>query len=195
MKPSTKVPRYRLPLLFFGYFICGQFFLSKFLIVPEEPASSVIFPDASHCLFLISAVILIHVITITDLEQHLIFDITTVPLAGLGLLQSVLYSYTSASFSPLQENLLAAVGGGLAFLLLALLTRGGIGGGDVKLVAALGLWLGPYRLINITCIGLFLGGLIALLLIITKQKKKSDTFAYGPCFTIPALISLLTGLF
>ena len=80
-------------------------------------------------------------------------------------------------------------------MLLAVLTRGGVGGGDVKLIAALGLWLGPARLTTVAFIGLALGGLAALLLLLTKRKKRRETFAYGPYFAVPAVVFLLTKIF
>ena len=160
------------------------------------PIPTSAFPEAASSigiafLCLIPCLFLLLMITVTDWEHRLIFDDTTRPLAILGLAQSVAASCAAASYMPLLENLAAAVAGGLAFLILAYLTQGGVGGGDVKLIAALGLWLGPDRLLTIVCAGLFLGGLAALWLLLTGQKKRKDAFAYGPCFTIPAILSLL----
>lgn len=61
-------------------------------------------------------------------------------------------------------------------MLLAILTRGGIGGGDIKLIAALGIWLGTDNLLTVTCIGLLTGGVFAFLLLISKRKKRTDYF-------------------
>ena len=46
-----------------------------------------------------------------------------------------------------QENVTSALIGGGVFLLLAIVSKGSLGGGDVKLIAALGLWLGVEKLI------------------------------------------------
>lgn len=120
--------------------------------------------------------------TFTDFEQQVIFDRMLIPFAILGLLQTLILH------QPLINHLLAAIGGGLLFLLLAVLTRGGIGGGDIKLIAALGFWLGTDNLLTVAAIGLILGGLAAFFLMITKQKKRNDFFAYGPYFTLTAII-------
>lgn len=45
-------------------------------------------------------------------------------------------------------QLLTAIASGLIFLLLPLLTRGGIGWGDIKILAALGLWPGDIFSLN-----------------------------------------------
>lgn len=193
MLPSipTQVPIFRRPLLALGFFLCAKLLLPKaggsFLL----PAVTTGVPGKAAFWLLIPGVFLLLVITVTDLEQRLIFDDTTRPLAVLGLARAIFVSCAAASYTPLLENLLAAVVGGLAFLILAYLTQGGVGGGDVKLIAALGLWLGPDRLLTVVCAGLFLGGLAALWLLLTRQKKRKDAFAYGPCFTIPAILSLL----
>lgn len=177
-------PKLRRPFLALGFLFCLSFFLSR-----AESALS----DGTALLFLAPCVFLLMIITVTDAEQRLILDDTTLPLAVLGLAQSIAVSFAAPGLTPLLENLLAAAAGGLAFLVLALLTRGGVGGGDVKLIAALGLWLGPDRLLTVVCAGLCLGGFVALFLLLTGQKKRKDAFAYGPCFTIPAIIFLLIG--
>ncbi|MBR1553210.1 MAG: prepilin peptidase [Schwartzia sp.] len=186
--------RFRLPCLVLAFLISGKLLLFGAAAVLAEAA----FPGVSlwaAFLLLILGVFLLLVITATDAEQQLIFDDTTRPLAALGLVRTLLLSYFIGGYAPLLENLSAAVLGGLSFLLLAMLTRGGIGGGDVKLIFALGLWLGPDRLIAVICAGLFLGGLAALFLLLAGQKKRKDAFAYGPCFTLPAILFLCAGLF
>ena len=40
--------------------------------------------------------------------------------------------------------------------------------------------------------GLILGGIAALLLLVTGKKKRGEYFAYGPCFTIIALLAALS---
>ncbi len=193
---STMIPKFRRPFLAFGFLICWELLLAKaggptFFPFPTSASPEAASPMGIAFLCLIPYVFLLLMITVTDWEQRLIFDDTTRPLAVLGLAQTIFVSYAAASYTPLLENLLAAVFGGFAFLILAYLTQGGVGGGDVKLIAALGLWLGPDRLLTVVCAGLFLGGLAALWLLLTRQKKRKDSFAYGPCFTIPAILSFL----
>ena len=120
--------------------------------------------------------------TFTDFEQQVIFDHMLIPFAALGLLQTI------ALQQPLLDHLTAAAAGGLIFLLLAILTRGGIGGGDIKLIAALGLWLGIDNLLSVSMAGLVLGGIAAFFLILTGKKKRTDYFAYGPYFILTAIV-------
>ena len=143
---------------------------------------------SSFPLFFRGAVASIFLLAIcaTDFEQQLIFDRMLFPFALLGLL---LLPFSAIGFT---DALLAGFIGGGAFLLLAVLTHGAIGGGDIKLIFVLGLWLGTKQLYTTVLSGLILGGLVALLLLITRQRSRRDFFAYGPWFALPALYLLLS---
>ena len=138
-------------------------------------------------LYTVAAITFLSFITITDLEQYVIFDSMLMPLAAFGL------CYTLHMQFPLTEHLLAGLGGGLLFLLLAIVTKGAIGGGDIKLIAAMGPWVGIRPLISIIVYGFIAGGVAALFLLFTKQKKRHDYFAYGPYFALSG-IGILLGL-
>ena len=70
-----------------------------------------------------------------------------------------------------------------------------IGGGDIKLIACLGLWLGTDALFAVSMIGIILGGLVALLLLLTGKKKRKSAFAYGPYFALTTVaLFLIRGL-
>lgn len=171
--------RRRLFLLAVSIFICGRILLHRTA-------------DATS-LFLALAAFLLLMMTATDFEQHLIFNETTAALSLLGLVHAGYLAWNAGTPSVLFVRLFAALAAGVVFFLLALLTRGGIGGGDVKLMAALGLWLGPDRLLTVSAVGFVLGGLAAFFLLVVKKKSRKATFAYGPYFTLTALVVLLTG--
>ncbi len=123
--------------------------------------------------------------TWTDLEQRVIFDKMLIPFVVIGAVSIPLLERV------LTDHLLAAAVGGLVFLALAVLTKGGIGGGDIKLIAALGIWLGSDMLMTVVIAGIVMGGIAALLMLATGKRKKGDYFAYGPYFTISALVFTL----
>ena len=134
------------------------------------------------------AIVLLVFVTITDFEQYVIFDSMLLPLAVAG------FCYTLHIHLPVTEHFAAALGGGLLFLLLAMLTKGAIGGGDIKLIAALGLWLGVRPLITVIAYGFIAGGIAALFLLITKQKQRNSYFAYGPYFAISGMGIMMSWL-
>ena len=129
-----------------------------------------------------AAIFLLTLMTFTDFEQYMLFDAMTLPLAIIG----VFYAWQTN----FPNHVTAALIGGGIFLLLMFATKA-LGGGDVKLIAALGLWLGGEKLLNVVLIGSIAGGIAALLMILFKQKDRSSYFAYGPYFTLTAIYFLL----
>ena len=121
---------------------------------------------------------------VTDLEQQLIFDRMQLPFAVLALPFLFLTGQTAA-------HLLAALAGGGIFLLLSILMGGAIGGGDIKLMFVLGLWLGAEPLLAIAMGGFLLSGLVALVMLGTGRWKRDERFAYSPYFSLMALSLLL----
>jgi leader peptidase (prepilin peptidase)/N-methyltransferase len=124
-------------------------------------------------------------ISIMDFEQQVILDKILFPLLILAL-----------CFSPflpalLLNRLFAAVIGGGILLLLAIITKGGIGGGDIKLLFVLGLWLGTDKLLFTLFLGFLSGGLVSAVLLLGKIKRPKDTIAYGPYFALSAIVALL----
>lgn len=71
------------------------------------------------------------------------------------------------------------VGGGL-LLLVALVGRGAMGSGDVKLAAVLGAALGFPAIVSALLFGALAGGVAALVLLATRRAGRKDWMAYGP---------------
>lgn len=163
--------RFRHPLLSIGFLIC-------LLMIIERPTVEAIYLTAASFFLLL--------ITATDFEQYVIFDRMSLPFALVGLISTIHLQL------PIVDHLIAAFGGGMAFLILTLLTGGAIGGGDIKLVAALGFWVGTDRLLEIIFCGTIFGGIAALLMLLTKKMNRKSVFAYGPYFTLTALFFMLT---
>ena len=139
--------------------------------------------NATDDLFLMAAFFLLVLMSLTDFEQFMLFDAMTLPLAIIG----AAYAWQN---SILAENFLAALGGGGIFALFAVLTKGSLGGGDVKLIAALGLWLGATKLFNAVLVGTIAGGVAAVAMILFEKKTRKSYFAYGPYFTAAAIYFL-----
>ena len=132
------------------------------------------------------AIFFLLLITITDFEQYVIFDKMLLPFALIGLIAIFHLKL------PILNHLEAAICGGGLFLLVALISKGALGGGDIKLITVLGLWFGLDKLFSIVIIGLILGGFAALILLVTKLKERSEYFAYGPYFALTAIYIILS---
>ncbi len=137
--------------------------------------------------YLMTATFFLALIVVTDFEQYIIFDRILLPFALAGGFFVIILKFS------LIEHLAAALIGGGIFFALMTLTKGGIGGGDVKLVAVLGIWLGE-SLSIVVLIAAILGGVSALILLATGFKSRKDFFAYGPYFCLATGAYLFTFL-
>ena len=133
----------------------------------------------------ITAAIFLLVVIVTDFEQQIIFDRILFPFALLGIFSTVQQNFL------LTNHLLAAAVGGGFFLLLAILTNG-IGGGDIKLIACLGLWFGTEKLFWIVICGMIFAGLAALILILFGKVDRKSYLAYAPYFALTAIYFLIS---
>ncbi|MDX1968271.1 MAG: A24 family peptidase [Planctomycetaceae bacterium] len=126
------------------------------------------------------------VAVVCDLRRREIPDGIPALLAALGLAASLL-GWTSLPWSHvLLGGLCGLAIGGLFFF------AAGFGGGDVKLVAALGTWLGVWGLLQT----LFWVALAGMLLAFVAQARGKKEFAYAPALFAGLLVFLIwpTGL-
>jgi Type II secretory pathway, prepilin signal peptidase PulO and related peptidases len=83
--------------------------------------------------------------------------------------------------------------GGL-LLVIASVARGGLGGGDIKFAAALGLWLGWQLALLTLCLAFLIGGAVGALLLVLRLKGPKDFIPYGPFIAAGAFLSLVRGV-
>lgn len=121
-----------------------------------------------------------------DWRYQFIFDDMVLVLAALCLV-SALYVQV-----PLWENLLTAAGTFAILAAFAILGRGALGGGDVKMMTALALLLGLEGTLLALCIGFMLGGVAALALLVTRRAGRKDFFAFGPFLIIGTVLAWMT---
>jgi leader peptidase (prepilin peptidase)/N-methyltransferase len=89
----------------------------------------------------------------------------------------------------------AAIGGGiglLLFLLIIVISRGGMGWGDVKMAALIGMVTG-YLVFFALFLAVILGGLVATILLLFKIKKRKEGIPFAPFLSLAAIVTLLFG--
>jgi len=128
------------------------------------------------------------VITFIDYDHQLIFDKMLVWLAVIG----AVFNLVTGEVAILDMVVSALVGGGF-LLIVALVSGGGMGGGDIKFVAALGLWFGWKLLLLTLLIAFIVSGIVGVLLLALKLKGRKDAIPFGPFIAAGAAISLLYG--
>jgi leader peptidase (prepilin peptidase)/N-methyltransferase len=84
------------------------------------------------------------------------------------------------------------IGGGF-FLFIAVVTGGAMGGGDIKLMAALGFLFGMRGTLLLMFLSFVLGGFLSSILILLKIKKRKDYIPFGPFICAAALIVIFYG--
>ena len=119
-----------------------------------------------------------------DWKYQFIFDDALVPLLVGGMVLAV---YAPGA---LWLRLVAAGGTFIVLAALAILGRGALGGGDVKMMAVVGLWLGT-DVVLAAVIGFILGGVGAVLLLLLRKAGRKDFFAFGPFLIIGVLVAWL----
>ena len=135
------------------------------------------------------------VIFVIDLEQGLILNKVAYPGMVVALLLA-LYPWPWLNESIVMRVAYAALGGGIGFgvfLLIALASRGGMGWGDVKLAALIGLATGFPLVFLAIIMGAILGGIVAVALVIAKKRKRRQTIPFGPFLALAAMVTLLWG--
>lgn len=140
---------------------------------------------------LISSVLVI--ITFIDLKEMIIPDILVLIILVLSVLHKTL-NYFILGISP---QILNSLGGlllaGTIFLLIVILSRGGMGGGDVTLIGALGFIMGVKKILVTIFLSFILGAFLSLILLAIKIKTKKDPIPFGPFIILAFYVTLLWG--
>lgn len=102
----------------------------------------------------------------------------------------VLFSFAEQPIEILNSFLGFFLGGGF-FFLIATISNGGMGGGDIKLIAILGFWFGWKDIILISLLSFIIGSIIAILLLMMRLKTRKDAIPFGPFIVSSVLFIML----
>ena len=140
---------------------------------------------------LISSVLII--ITIIDLKEMIIPDSLVITI----LILSILHKLSNYILYKTPINLLDSIGGlvlaGGLFIIIILVSKGGMGGGDVTLIGVLGFILGIKHIFLTIFLSFILGAIISIFLLITKIKGRKDPIPFGPFIILGFMITLFWG--
>jgi len=131
------------------------------------------------------------VVFFTDMETYLIPDKITLPMVMGGLI-----------FAVIEKNILDSIYGllvgFLTFVIIGVLAKlyykkDAMGGGDMKLGAAMGAFWGLKITIMMCYFSFLIGGLLGFILLITHLKERSDHIPFGPAMVLGSITSLAFG--
>jgi len=142
-----------------------------------------------YFLFLASLV----VITVIDLYHQIIPDVISLPGVGIGLIAS----FILPQLTFLNSLIGVLLGGGSLFLVATLyqwlFKREGMGGGDVKLLAMIGAFLGWKSVILTILLSSLIGSMIGVIVMVIKGKDFKYAIPFGPFLSLGAVLSLFYG--
>jgi prepilin signal peptidase PulO-like enzyme (type II secretory pathway) len=129
------------------------------------------------------------VCTATDLLRFRVPNVITYPSIGLALIAAVVMPNADL----LSAVIAALLAGGL-FLILAVVTRGGLGLGDVKLAVLIGAMLGMPAAYLALFYGVVAGGIIIFLMFASGVVGRKEPVPYAPFLALAAIgVALLQG--
>lgn len=154
-----------------------------------------------HMPFLFAFCSAMIVITFIDLDFKIIPDSISLPGIVVGLIAgSLVLPDPFDRLSPLgfRESVLGFLSGGLVFFLIAeasfrILRQEAMGGGDIKMMAMIGAFLGWKSVLLTTFAGSLLGSVVGILLMLLKGTGRKTKLPFGPFLALGALLSMFCG--
>lgn len=142
-------------------------------------------------LFLLCAALI--VITFIDLEHRIIPDVITLPGIVVGFVFSFLLPWLGW-----KDSLIGILAGGGSLLLVAFLyefftRKEGMGGGDIKLLAMMGAFLGWKAVPFIVFASSLIGSVIGITLMIVQKKDSKLAIPFGPFLAVGAVLYIFFG--
>jgi leader peptidase (prepilin peptidase)/N-methyltransferase len=146
-----------------------------------------------EALFLYGLISALLVVTFIDIDYQIIPDVITYPGIVIGFLMALIVGHLTWF-----ESLLGILLGGGSLLLVAwgysaLTKREGMGGGDVKLLAMIGAFLGWQSVIFTIFAGSLIGTLAGATLAFRKGGGRKLAIPFGPFLSLGALLFLFFG--
>lgn len=131
-------------------------------------------------------------VTFIDADTMEIPNSLSIWIAALGLLS---FAFGPTAHLPWYDHLIGAVCISIPMLILAFAVAGSFGLGDVKLMAAAGLFLGWQLALVATFIGILGGGIYGMYALATKKLGRKEHFAFGPALCAGIALSIFVGTY
>lgn len=134
-----------------------------------------------NLIFVVFATFLL-VIAIVDVKTKMIHDKILVPMAAVGI-----FFDAAGWLIPIDEGFFCAAAGFAMMYVIFKMARGGLGGGDVKFSAVLGLWLGT-KLFSAIFNASILAAVFGIFFYLKTRNAKFE-IPFAPFLAIGALLT------
>ena len=145
--------------------------------------------------FLFYAIIfsILIIITVIDLQHMIIPDSLVIAIFIFTIIYKLLNYILYRQSPELINSILGLVLSILLFLLIIIISKGGMGGGDATLIGVLGFILGIKGIFLAIFLSFILGAIISIFLLIMKIKNRKDPIPFGPFIILGFLIVVFWG--
>jgi leader peptidase (prepilin peptidase) / N-methyltransferase len=136
------------------------------------------------------------VIAFIDLDFQIIPDAITLPGIPVGVIAGAFFfpdPFARSGPTGFVNSLIGLLSGGGLFYAIAVLSRGGMGGGDIKMMAMVGAFAGWKSILLTTFAGSLLGSIVGIFLMAFRGKGRKTRVPFGPFLALGALITLFFG--
>ncbi len=142
-------------------------------------------PSATWVPLVADAVFVLMLVAVffVDLDHQIVPNAITYPGLVIGLLFAILQGRVVLS-------VLSALGASAFFLLIAIISRGGMGGGDIKLAAMMGAFLSWPGVAVALLLAFTLGASGGLVLMGLRKRTRKDPVPFGPSLALGGVIAL-----
>jgi len=178
-------------------FITGLLFLAVFYKFGGYGAAPAV-------IFLVFAVLNV-IISGIDIEHRIIPDVLSLILVISGVLFSpwntvLNYGLPNCFEGTILSKIAMSVSGliiaGLIYVIIAFLGENlfrqeALGGGDIKLIAGIGAYMGTVNVLWVIFFASIFGAIAGLMLILSGKKKRKDIIPYGPYISAAAIFVIL----
>lgn len=209
--PSSHCPSCRHPLKIIDLipilsyiFLLGRCRYCKSMISPRYLIVELITPIIALLLYykygfswqFISYFILVSLLIITsftDIKQQIVPNIIIL----ICLISGLFFSLFGITINFLDAILGLIVGAGslliIGLISLLVLKKEGLGGGDIKLLGVIGLFIGWKMTLLTFLFSIYIGGIFSILLMLFKIKERGEYIPFAPFISLATIISLLWG--
>lgn len=130
---------------------------------------------------------------VIDARTHRLPNRIVLPTLGVLVLLAILEALATGDGERLVRSLLGGLVLGAFYAVMHLISRQGMGGGDVKLAAVIGLvlaWHGWQALVLGAAAAFLLGALYVIVLMLLRRANRHTRIAFGPWMIIGAVLAI-----
>lgn len=174
-----------------GLYICVSW-ITVCLII----STITIISNVSNIVNFVKLIVLLGVLmtaAVVDLKKKIIPNVLIVFGLSIRLFIYIVeyFAYNDIFLSQIKSDIAGFLLGFGVFFIAAIVSRGAIGFGDVKLFAVIGLTSGVICTYSTMMISLVVSTIVSIFFIVTKKKDKKDAIPFGPCIFLGYFISVL----